>query len=252
MYILNEDQLYRLKRTRIAFHYLKEHKSWIEDGLLSIPSVNVQVEDYASFFNRTHFYTIGAFSYSWSAFDERISIGRYCSIAGGVEIMPDSHPTHLFTTSSMIYDTNIAHRRYWYEDNLYEENDGLNPSHSTNDKSIAVGNDVYIGYSAKLRKGITIGDGAIVGAYSLVTKNVPPYAVVVGNPARVVRMRYSDNEIARLLMLQWWNWDFKEIIQSTAPDSIDTFINKLNFLIHERKIKEFKPNKHLLRNIILG
>jgi acetyltransferase-like isoleucine patch superfamily enzyme len=72
---------------------------------------------------------------------------------------------------------------------------------------IVIGNDVWVGRDATLLGGITIGDGAIIGAYAVVANDVPPYAVVVGNPARVIRYRFDPDTIARLLALRWWTWD---------------------------------------------
>lgn len=69
-----------------------------------------------------------------------------------------------------------------------------------------IGNDVWIGRGASLFPGVTVGDGAIVGAHAVVAKDVPPYAVVVGNPATVVRHRFSDAEVETLLRLRWWEW----------------------------------------------
>ncbi|MCB1113643.1 MAG: CatB-related O-acetyltransferase [Chlamydiia bacterium] len=76
---------------------------------------------------------------------------------------------------------------------------------------IVVGNDVWIGYDAFIRGGVTIGDGAIVAAKSVVTKDVPPYAIVAGNPARVVKMRFDEETVKRLLDIAWWNWDIEKI-----------------------------------------
>jgi chloramphenicol O-acetyltransferase type B len=72
---------------------------------------------------------------------------------------------------------------------------------------IEIGSDVWIGTHAVLLGGITVGHGAIVGAFAVVAKDVPPYAVVVGNPARVIRYRFSPERIAQLLKLRWWDWD---------------------------------------------
>jgi virginiamycin A acetyltransferase len=74
-----------------------------------------------------------------------------------------------------------------------------------------VGNDVWIGMEATILPGVTIGDGAIVAAKSVVASDVPPYAIVAGNPARVIRRRFDDATIARLLAIAWWNWPVDHI-----------------------------------------
>ena len=79
---------------------------------------------------------------------------------------------------------------------------------------IVIGNDVWLGYRSVILAGVTIGDGAIVGAYSVVTKDVPPYTIVAGNPAKEIRRRFSEAEIARLLELRWWDWPIEKITEN--------------------------------------
>jgi virginiamycin A acetyltransferase len=74
-----------------------------------------------------------------------------------------------------------------------------------------IGNDVWIGYEVVVMAGVKVGDGAIIAAKSVVTKDVPPYAIVGGNPAQIIRQRFSDGEIATLLEIAWWNWDIEKI-----------------------------------------
>lgn len=77
-----------------------------------------------------------------------------------------------------------------------------------------IGNDVWIGYDAVIMPGVTIGDGAIVAAKSVVTKDVPPYTIVGGNPAQVIRQRFSDDIVQCLLAIAWWNWDTEKITRN--------------------------------------
>lgn len=79
---------------------------------------------------------------------------------------------------------------------------------------ILIGNDVWIGYGCLIKNGVTIGDGAIIGAGAVVVKDVPAYAVVAGNPARVVKMRFPDETIQKLLEIAWWNWEIEKINQA--------------------------------------
>ncbi|WP_283818255.1 CatB-related O-acetyltransferase [Microbacterium sp. CIAB417] len=79
-----------------------------------------------------------------------------------------------------------------------------------------VGNDVWIGRDATILPGVRIGDGAVIGAGSVVTKHVRPYEIVVGNPARPVRMRFDENDVRRLLDLRWWNWPVEKITTHAA------------------------------------
>ncbi|XWY21573.1 Vat family streptogramin A O-acetyltransferase [Bisgaard Taxon 45] len=77
-----------------------------------------------------------------------------------------------------------------------------------------IGNDVWIGYNATIMPGVKIGDGAIIGTHSVVTKNVPPYTVVAGNPARVIKTRFSPEKIEHLLALKWWDWEIDKITRN--------------------------------------
>ena len=105
----------------------------------------------------------------------------------------------------------------------------MNMGHPTCKGNIYVGSDVWIGAKSTIMSGVTIGDGAIIGSTSTVAKDVPPYAIVVGNPARVVKYRFTQAQIDGLLQIQWWNWD-EEKIKTEAMDlwspNIDEFIYK--------------------------
>jgi acetyltransferase-like isoleucine patch superfamily enzyme len=92
---------------------------------------------------------------------------------------------------------------------------------------VSIGSDVWIGRNVKVLTGVRIGNGAIVGAHSVVTKDVPSYAVVAGNPATVKKMRFPENVITVLLQMEWWNWDDK-LIKERLPDMLDVegFIKK--------------------------
>jgi virginiamycin A acetyltransferase len=79
-----------------------------------------------------------------------------------------------------------------------------------------VGNDVWLGYDSLLMPGVRIGDGAIVATRALVTKDVPPYAIVGGNPARIIRMRFNESTVAALLAIRWWDWDIEKITRNVA------------------------------------
>ena len=80
-----------------------------------------------------------------------------------------------------------------------------------NKGDIVIGNDVWIGYEAVIMSGVTIGDGAIIGARAVVTKNVPPYTIVGGIPAKTIRKRFDENTISKLQEMKWWNWTEEKI-----------------------------------------
>lgn len=86
-----------------------------------------------------------------------------------------------------------------------------------------VGNDVWIGRGAFIKNGLTLGDGCVIGARSVVTKDVPPYAIVAGNPARIIRYRFDEQTISKLLEIKWWEMD-DDIIRNIPYDNIDKAI----------------------------
>ena len=99
---------------------------------------------------------------------------------------------------------------------------------ATSKGEIIVGNDVWIGGHATVLSGVTIGDGAVIGTHALVTKDVPPYAIVGGIPAKVIKYRFSEKQIEDLLKIQWWNWPIDKItknIELLCSENIDTFLH---------------------------
>lgn len=124
--------------------------------------------------------------------------GKFCSIGSGVCTATGKHPVreNIATTPSM-FSINPANNLSFTDENLFE--DATNP--------VVLGNDVWIGNGAILMAGITIGDGAIVGAGSVVTKSIEPYEIYVGNPAKSIGKRFSEEEIKRLEKLKWWDKD---------------------------------------------
>ena len=133
---------------------------------------------------------------------ERLVIGKFCSIACGAKFLFNSANHTQRSLSTYIFPV------------LFEEW-GLDvariPEAWDNKGDIVVGNDVWIGYEAVILAGATIGDGAIIAARAVVTRDVPPYTIVGGVPARPIRRRFSDQEIARLLELKWWDWPQEKI-----------------------------------------
>ncbi len=132
-----------------------------------------------------------------------ISIGRFCSIATDLTIIGYDHHHEWITTFPFLDD---AHRAEWpgTKNIPYPQAPQFGSNKSRGD--ITIGNDVWIGYNVKLFKGITVGNGAVIGACSLVNKSVEPYTIVAGTPARPIRRRFSDAEISALQRMEWWNW----------------------------------------------
>ncbi len=128
-------------------------------------------------------------------------IGKYSSISWNVSIGGANHNYNNITTHAFLYNPNF---------DMITKDEEL---HDRFSEPCEVGNDVWIGAGAQILRGVKVGDGAVVAAGAIVTKDVPPYSIVAGIPGRVIKMRASEDEISRLLKIQWWNID-PQIIKS--------------------------------------
>jgi len=159
------------------------------------------IEPYSMFLVGGYFYSIGSFTSVNSLLPVNTIIGRYSSIASNVKRMQGNHPITRFTTSMLTYDTKVSA----INDFLTETNKIFErvPNPEPNGTPVVIGNDVWIGQDVTfVSKGVSIGDGAIIAAGSIVTKDVPPYAIVGGSPAKIIRNRFSDEIISDLLELK--------------------------------------------------
>lgn len=152
---------------------------------------------------------IGKFTYGYESHCHRSnilkSIGSFCSINSSARIGDGNHPLDLITTHPILYMTNKD--MVGVENISGISNNRLMQTPSENNGSVIIGNDVWIGANAIILPNVKIGDGAVIGAGAIITKNVDPYTVVVGAPARPLRKRFRDEEIEILLKVKWWDWD---------------------------------------------
>ena len=143
--------------------------------------------------------------YQYPVNGDRLIIGRFCSIACGAKF--------LFTAANHTLSSLST-----YPFPIFYEEWGLNKANVAsawdNRGDIMIGNDVWIGYGAKILSGVTVGDGAIVGAHSLVTKDIPPYTIAGGVPARPIRKRFSEEKISELMKIKWWDWNEDKILKN--------------------------------------
>ncbi len=130
-----------------------------------------------------------------------VQIGSFCSIAHHVSVQEQFHNPQRTTT-------------YFIERNLLKQSES--PEAQISKGPVRIGHDVWIGAGAQVLSGVTIGDGAIVAAGAIVTRDVVPYAVVAGNPARLIRYRFVAGRIEQLLALQWWHWSEDRLRAETA------------------------------------
>jgi acetyltransferase-like isoleucine patch superfamily enzyme len=128
-----------------------------------------------------------------------VHIGNFCSISHGFEVLTGgNHPLNLIST-------------YPFARNYFTDLFDPHPPFGYSKGDVIIQNDVWIGQNVAVMSGIKINNGAIIGAYSVVTKDVPPYAMVAGNPATIKKYRFDDKTIQRLLKIAWWDWPVEKI-----------------------------------------
>ena len=145
--------------------------------------------------------------------------GKYCSIALFMQILGYDHA--IISVPNAI--TQFPFDAWWQMPSFPNQ---VNSGGYKGKSQITIGNDVWTGQSVCLRPGITIGDGAIIGSCSVVMKDVPPYAIVGGNPVKIIRYRYTPEQIERLLEIKWWDWSEDKIKKNYHLfDDITKFLN---------------------------
>lgn len=143
--------------------------------------------------------TIGRYSYIYGTSIVQADVGAFCSIAAGSSIGGGSHPTDWVSSSPVFYKgKNVLKQNF--SQNKYQEF-----------KKTKIGNDVWIGAKCLVKGGVTIGDGAVIGMGSVVTKDIPPYEIWAGNPAKFIRKRFDDETIEKLLKIKWWDMPDKDL-----------------------------------------
>lgn len=167
-------------------------------------------------------YSIGRFTYGnplVREWDEgaKLKIGNFCSIANDVTILLGGNHRGDWVTT---FPFNITFDEFKHI-----------TGHPATKGDVVIGNDVWIGMGTLILSGVTIGDGAIIAARSVVTKDIEPYSVVGGNPAKKIKNRFSDKVIKDLLKLKWWDWEMEKINQYVPlllSTDITTFLEKAN------------------------
>lgn len=212
----------------------KEAIAFISEELAAIVDENVAVHGQLRQDHMYHHCHVGKYTYNydtlcrWDGLCK--SIGAFCSINATACIVPN-HPRDLVSTHDNFY---VASKHVPYDfaavdDSFLEKRKRLSQNYGTYEYNPAIddfrsylapntpcviGNDVWIGWHAILTPGVTIGDGAIIAAGAVVTHDVPPYTIVGGVPARPIRKRFSDEVIAKLLKIKWWDWPEEKIMEN--------------------------------------
>lgn len=191
-----------ITRVMTIYNFMKKNLGFKED---SIKDKNLKIGDFT--------YGIPKI-YIWND-KYHVVIGKFCSISKNVQIIVDgNHRTDWITT---------------YPFGNILEDIPKNPCEAMGKGNIIIGNDVWIGMDVTILPGIKVGDGAVIGAGSMVTKNIKDYEIVAGNPARHVRYRFDKNQIKQLKKIRWWDWPIEKIkdeINMLESTDIEKFIKK--------------------------
>ena len=164
--------------------------------------------------------------FNYPEFGDKLIIGKFCSIASGTKFImgPANHRISSVTT----YPFHVF-------GGLWEEKTPPHLSQLPFKGDIVVGNDVWFGRECVIMPGVKIGEGAIIAAYSIVTKDVSPYSVVGGNPAKLIKKRFDDQLIEALLTLQWWNLPSDELL-NLLPLLCNPDLEHVKQILHEREL----------------
>lgn len=147
--------------------------------------------------------------------DAQLIMGAYCSVAANVQVLLGGEHRPDWTTT---FPFNA-------KDGRFVDIEG----HPRTKGDVIIGNDVWLGREAMILSGVRIGDGAVIGARALVTRDVPPYGIVAGNPAALVRKRFDDRTVERLLALRWWDWPEDRVaraVRDMSSRDVQSFLDR--------------------------
>lgn len=185
------------------------------------------------------FIDIGAFCNLSGGTINNVRFGRYCSIAAGAVIGMHEHPTDWLTTSRTAYFPQVNGWRELVAPHRVDEIRRNQRPFRASCPVTDIGDDVWIGQGAFVKAGVKIGTGSVVGARAVVLRDVPPYSIVVGTPGRVVRARFPDPVVARLLALQWWRYSIFDMF-SAPLDDVGAALDRIEAMVASGQLDVFE------------
>ena len=221
-----------------AISVMRPEKAYILIGVMSFRYELIEILDRQGYTQSDYFYLyekeeynrddivykgckIGRYTYGYECllkyYPIATSIGRYCSINRTARIW-NNHPVDYVTTHPILDHSAFFGRELYHERAIligrygkYYDNADFEDSALRNNRTVSIGNDVWIGANVIILPGVNIGDGAILAAGTIVTKDVEPYAIVGGVPARRIRYRFEEEVRNKLLQIKWWEWEIEDI-----------------------------------------
>jgi len=234
--------------SRLNIYFTQNGKTRFPKSDVISASKHVTVEPYSAFLQGNIIIDMGAFSYSWSELPAGSTVGRYCSIARSIGLLGVKHPMDRISTSSFTYDEKFI----IYSSANRDLSGGSFQTKPNPNKRVPpiIGHDVWIGAGVTLGHGIKIGTGSVIAAKSIVTKDVPEFAVVGGAPARLIRYRFPENTIERIKKIEWWKYPFPSFSGIDIGGSVEIFLNKLEEKIASGEVRPYAPDAIKLYEVI--
>jgi len=233
-----------LKQNNIFFS-LDWNSERLTDNDDIVFSSSLVMENYVGICKGNNLCSMGAFSYTYSPLDPLLKIGRYSSIARGLSFFGTGHPVNYASTSPFTY---LPKKKSLLLKPYEDRNISFNNAEFKGKggaQGVRIGNDVWIGQNVTIKFGVSIGDGAIVAANSVVTKDIPPYTVFGGVPAKFIKNRFDDNLVSKFLEAKWWNYDLTDL-NGLNFEKPHIFLEQLS----SRGLNEYKPGTVTAANLL--